>query len=790
MADFHEYYSGARVAPCLTVFIGGNHEASNHLFELYYGGWVAPNIYYLGAANVLRLGPLRIASLSGIWKGYDYRKPHYERLPYSREETTSIFHVRELDVRKLLAIRTQVDIGLSHDWPQSIEWQGDYKWLFKKKDLFEEDAKNGKLGSVAARHCLERLRPAHWFSAHLHIKYAAVIQHDDYQPESRWRSWEIRRGADASSETASTAVSGDYSTASEGLTLSNGHPPASAATSSKDRPQVSAWQNFHVRAARDEAKETSRILQERQDKQEEQARTGKRRLPQYTFDETWKQVSTDENLGRAITAVSNSVGESSPSRVISNLDGCCESSLRQPKISGASQSNNNPDEIEISEDESVPSKVVHTVFPTHNHVDVPMPSSAKSTSESTKNVDEIDVDEDDGEGAGTQNTKETSQPQLNGTASSLAPSSMSRNADKIEIDPSEASDVESSRRLIKTVSDPNKASQMYHGTVAAPISILHTPVYKVIPRQGQSLMSDDSEEGGAELNPVASSFTPVARIPQIAEDEVSKEAGDLEDEMATKRKRSTEDGVSEEMRAQLASLSSNFAEPQHVKVSARLPLPESIHNKETRFLALDKCEPHREFLQLLEVESISEPHPTARERPYKLQYDKEWLAILRVFAQELELGSAPTDAVPISRGDTYYRERIIDEEKWVEEHVEEPGQMTIPNNFVITAPAYDPDQDINSGDMPREYTNPQTSNFCQLIGIENKFDFPEEERDARMAQGPRPEQEQSRRGGYYNRGGGGRGRGRGSWHSRGGYGGRGGGRGGRGRGGRYRDWSG
>lgn len=47
------YYSGEKKAPVLTVFIGGNHEASNHLQELPYGGWVAPNIYYLG-----RLGRL------------------------------------------------------------------------------------------------------------------------------------------------------------------------------------------------------------------------------------------------------------------------------------------------------------------------------------------------------------------------------------------------------------------------------------------------------------------------------------------------------------------------------------------------------------------------------------------------------------------------------------------------------------------------------------------------------------------------------------------------------------
>lgn len=178
MCDFHEYYSGQRVAPYLTIFVGGNHEASNYLFELYYGGWVAPNIYYMGAANVLRLGPLRIAGMSGIWKGFDYRKPHHERLPYTEGDIKSIYHIRELDVRKLLQIRTQVDVGISHDWPQGVEWLGNFKWLFSKKKDFEQDARSGRLGSVAAKNVLDWLRPKHWFSAHLHIKYAAVVRHE------------------------------------------------------------------------------------------------------------------------------------------------------------------------------------------------------------------------------------------------------------------------------------------------------------------------------------------------------------------------------------------------------------------------------------------------------------------------------------------------------------------------------------------------------------------------------------------------------------------------------------
>lgn len=181
IGDFHEYYSGARIAPYLTLFVGGNHEASSHLKELYYGGWVAHNIYYLGAANLIRFGDLRIAGLSGIWKGYNYNKPHFERLPYSADEIKSLYHVREIDVRKLLQLRTQVDIGISHDWPRGVEWQGDWKALFRKKDLFEADARAGTLGSSAARYVMDRLRPPHWFAAHLHCKFAAVV---DYRKET------------------------------------------------------------------------------------------------------------------------------------------------------------------------------------------------------------------------------------------------------------------------------------------------------------------------------------------------------------------------------------------------------------------------------------------------------------------------------------------------------------------------------------------------------------------------------------------------------------------------------
>ncbi|KAH6893320.1 lariat debranching enzyme, C-terminal domain-containing protein [Thelonectria olida] len=181
LGDFHKYYSGEARAPVLTLVIGGNHEASNYLFELYHGGWLAPNIYYLGAAGVVRYGPWRIAGLSGIYSAADYRKPHDERLPYEREHIRSIYHVREYNVQRLLQVRERVDIGLSHDWPMWIELFGDHADLFAEKPHFLDSAKKDNLGSKAASQILDHLRPSYWFSGHMHVRFAADVEHKESQ---------------------------------------------------------------------------------------------------------------------------------------------------------------------------------------------------------------------------------------------------------------------------------------------------------------------------------------------------------------------------------------------------------------------------------------------------------------------------------------------------------------------------------------------------------------------------------------------------------------------------------
>ncbi|XP_021900132.1 lariat debranching enzyme isoform X2 [Carica papaya] len=186
MKSFWKYYSGQEVAPIPTIFIGGNHEASNYLWELYYGGWVAPNIYFLGFAGVVKFGNIRIGGLSGIYNQRHYRSGHFERPPYNENTVRSVYHIREYDVHKLLQVDEPIDIFLSHDWPLGITDYGDWKKLVQQKRHFEKEIQERTLGSKPAAQLLEKLKPHYWFSAHLHCKFAAVVQHGESGPLTKF----------------------------------------------------------------------------------------------------------------------------------------------------------------------------------------------------------------------------------------------------------------------------------------------------------------------------------------------------------------------------------------------------------------------------------------------------------------------------------------------------------------------------------------------------------------------------------------------------------------------------
>ncbi|CEP02701.1 hypothetical protein PBRA_002668 [Plasmodiophora brassicae] len=179
MNTFYKYYSGECIAPVTTIFIGGNHEASNYLFELYGGGWVAPNIYFLGFAGVVNFGGLRIAGLSGIFKPAHFNCGYFETFPLDERSMRSLYHVREYEIYRLMQISGDLDVFMSHDWPAGIAGYGDTQGLLRRKPFFRGEIASNTLGNPETMGLLMKLRPSYWLSAHLHVKFAAVVDHDD-----------------------------------------------------------------------------------------------------------------------------------------------------------------------------------------------------------------------------------------------------------------------------------------------------------------------------------------------------------------------------------------------------------------------------------------------------------------------------------------------------------------------------------------------------------------------------------------------------------------------------------
>eukprot|EP00927_Polykrikos_kofoidii_P061453 TRINITY_DN56292_c0_g1_i1.p1 TRINITY_DN56292_c0_g1~~TRINITY_DN56292_c0_g1_i1.p1 ORF type:complete len:667 (-),score=127.36 TRINITY_DN56292_c0_g1_i1:15-2015(-) len=183
MGNFHRYYKGEAKAPVLTLFVSGMREAPNLFRELHYGGWVAPNMYWMGYAGVVRVGPLKIAGLSGFFKGQDYFRGHYEFPPYNDSSARSSYAVRDWDVARLDALAEPVDIVVSYDWPRCIWKHGDFKELLAREELEGKDSRRemegNTFGSPAAMDLLQKLRPGFWFAGFLHLKFAALVPHKD-----------------------------------------------------------------------------------------------------------------------------------------------------------------------------------------------------------------------------------------------------------------------------------------------------------------------------------------------------------------------------------------------------------------------------------------------------------------------------------------------------------------------------------------------------------------------------------------------------------------------------------
>lgn len=193
LGDFPKYASGAATAPVLTLFIGGNHEASAALFEQYHGGFLAPNIYYLGHSGVVNIGGLRIGGLSGVHYAADVHQPYpvppYRTVNHDETDIRSAYHIRKFELDKLLMLPPPaslsssssnlppLDIFISHDWPVGVTDHGDVDELLRIKPYFRDDIGRRALGNPHTMQVLQHLRPKRWFAAHLHCRFRALIPH-------------------------------------------------------------------------------------------------------------------------------------------------------------------------------------------------------------------------------------------------------------------------------------------------------------------------------------------------------------------------------------------------------------------------------------------------------------------------------------------------------------------------------------------------------------------------------------------------------------------------------------
>jgi len=138
----------------------------------------------------------------------------------------------------------------------------------------------------------------------------------------------------------------------------------------------------------------------------------------------------------------------------------------------------------------------------------------------------------------------------------------------------------------------------------------------------------------------------------------------------------------------------------------------------TKFLALDKCLPRRQFLQVLDIPTPS-AFNTNSDKLNRLCLDPEWLCILKSTDHLLNLTPA-TCYMPSKKGSDEERHDFSPSEQEIEDIFEEfGGDLKIPENFEPTVEAFDPQLASygNKNSQPVFQVNPQTTLMCAMLGI-------------------------------------------------------------------------
>ncbi|KAG5851679.1 hypothetical protein ANANG_G00054210 [Anguilla anguilla] len=132
----------------------------------------------------------------------------------------------------------------------------------------------------------------------------------------------------------------------------------------------------------------------------------------------------------------------------------------------------------------------------------------------------------------------------------------------------------------------------------------------------------------------------------------------------------------------------------------------------TKFLSLDKCLPHRDFLQVVELAD----RPGCSEQ---LEYDPEWLAILKA-TDCLQRPSPGPWNPPQDNGLHSKWDYSASEAAMLEVVGDLGGELHIPENFCVTVPAYDPSRPQPQV-APAYATNAQTTELCATLGLTDVY---------------------------------------------------------------------
>lgn len=155
--------------------------------------------------------------------------------------------------------------------------------------------------------------------------------------------------------------------------------------------------------------------------------------------------------------------------------------------------------------------------------------------------------------------------------------------------------------------------------------------------------------------------------------------------------------------------------------------------KATKFLALDKCLPHRDFLQIIDIEH----DPTAGD---SLEYDAEWIAVLKATNSLINVTQSSW-SVPENNG-LHAKWDYSATEEAIKEVLEELNHnLKIPCNFTLTTTCYDPSKPQKNME-PVHTINPQTTEFCAQFGLTDINDRIQQVKEEGSVRGEYEEEEE------------------------------------------------